>query len=143
MTVTLEQVASALGRPAGELQELDRRPVRLAFLERTYETVVVRDRADGRTVEATFDAETGERADADDLRQRDRELAEDVGSSMSAALMSLVQRHPELAAIRVAVTREGSLRPQMLRASPRSLIALARQPDVASIELAEDPEILD
>jgi hypothetical protein len=119
MTVTLEQVASALGRPAGELQELDRRPVRLAFLERTYETVVVRDRADGRTVEATFDAETGERADADDLRQRDRELAEDVGSSMSAALMSLVQRHPELAAIRVAVTREGSLRPQMLRASPR------------------------
>ena len=144
MAVTLEQVASVLGRPAGRLLELDRRPLRLAFLGRTYETIVVRDRADGTTVEATLDPATGERADPNELRRRDRELAVSAGGSLSPALRSLLLRHPELTAVRVAVTQKGGdARQRKLRASPGELIALAREPYVAWIELVEDPEIPD
>jgi hypothetical protein len=143
IVVTLAQVASALGRPAEQLLELDRRPLRLAFLERTYETVVVRDRASGATVEATLDPATGERADPDELLRRERELAASLGGPLSPTLRSLVLRHAELTAVHVAVTRDGDPEPTPLRASARELVALAQQPGVSRIELLEDPEILD
>jgi hypothetical protein len=143
IVVTLEQVATALGRPAEELVELDRRLLRLAFLDRTYETVVVRDRATGATVEATLDAATGERADPAELLRRDRQLGANLGGRLSPGLRSLVFRHPELTAVQVAVTREGDSDPAPLRASVRELVALARESGVAWIELLEDPEILD
>lgn len=133
----------ALGRPADELFELDRRPLRLAFLDRTYETIVVRDRATGTTVEATLDAATGERADPAELLQRNRELAAKLGGPLSPTLRDLVLRHPDITAVDVAVTREGDLEPTSLRASARELVGLAQQPGVAWIELLEDPEIPD
>jgi hypothetical protein len=143
IVVTLEQVATALGRPPEQLLELDRRPLRLAFLDRTYETIVVRDRATGATLEATLDPATGERADPAELLRRDRKLAASLGGPLSPPLQSLVLRHPELMAVHVAVTREGDPEPKPLRASVRELVKLAREPGVARIELLEDPEILD
>jgi hypothetical protein len=143
IVVTLEHVAAALGRPAEELVELDRRPLRLAFLDRTYETIVVRDRATGATVEATLDAATGERADPAELLPRDRQLAANLGGPLSPTLRGLVLRHPDLVAVHVAVTREGDPEPTPLRASVREVVELAREPGVARIELLEDPEILD
>jgi hypothetical protein len=143
IVVTLAQVAGALGRPVEQLLELDRRPLRLAFLDRTYETVVVRDRATGETVEATLDAASGERADPAELLRRDRELAAKLGDRLSPTLRGLVLRHPELTAVHVAVTREGELEPKPLWASARELAGLARQAGVARIELLEEPEILD
>jgi hypothetical protein len=141
--VTLTQVAAALGRPAEQLFELDRRPVPVAFLDRDYETVVVRDRVSGETVEATLDAATGEQADPAELLRRDRELAASLGRRLSPELRDLVVRHPELQNVRVAVTREGDPEPTPLRAGVRELVALAQEPGVARIELLEDPQILD
>jgi hypothetical protein len=141
--VTLARVAEALGRPAERLFELDRRPLELAFLDRDYETIVVRDRASGETLEATLDAATGEQADPAELRRRDRELAASLGRRFSPELRELVLRHPELQTLHVAVTREGDAEPMTVRAGARELVALARQPDVVGIELLEEPVILD
>jgi hypothetical protein len=141
--VTLEEVAEALGRPAEQLTELDRRPLLLAFLEGDYETVVVRDRATEETVEATLDAATGEPADPVELRRRDRGLAVRLGGRLSSQLQDLVLRHPELESIEVAVTRSVDPEPRTVRSSARELVALAREPDVVGIELLEDPVILD
>lgn len=141
--MTLAQVAAALGRPAERLFELDRRPLQLAFLGRDYETIVVRDRASGDTLEATLDAATGEQADPAELRRRDRELAARLGRRLSPELRDLVLRHPELQTLHVAVTREGDTKPRTVRAGARELVALARQPDVIGIELLEEPVILD
>jgi hypothetical protein len=141
--MTLAQVAEALGRPVGQLSELDRRPLPLAFLDRDYETIVVRDRASGATLEATLDVATGERADPAELLRRDRELAARRGRRLSPQLRDLVVRHPELQKIDVAVTHEGDPDPIPRRASARELVALAREPRVAMIELMEDPKILD
>jgi hypothetical protein len=141
--VTLAQVAAALGRPADRLQELDRRPLRLAFLDGEYETIVVRDRGTEETVEATLDAATGESADPEELLRRDRQLAASVGGALSPQLQELVLRHPELEAIQVAVTRESDTEPTRLQASARELVALAQEADIAAIELLEEPVILD
>lgn len=141
--VTLAQVAAALGRPAEQLLELDRRPLRLAFVDGEYETVVVRDRATEETVEATLDAATGEAADIEELRRRDRRLASSVGGSLSPQLRDLVLRHPGLESVLVAVSREGDPEPTTLRAGARDLVALAQEPPVVGIELLEDPVILD
>jgi hypothetical protein len=141
--VTLAQVAAALGRPADRLLELDRRPLRLAFLDGEYETVVVRDRGTEETVEATLDAATGESADAEELLRRDRQLAASMGGALSPQLRDLVLRHPELEGIQVAVRRERDPEPTELQASARELVALAREPDVVGIVLLEDPVILD
>jgi hypothetical protein len=141
--VTLTQVAAALGRPADRLLELDRRPLRLAFLGGEYETVVVRDRSTEETVEATLDAVTGEPADAEELLRRDRQLAASFGGALSPQLRDLVLRHPELEGVLVAVTREGDPEPTTVRASARELVALAQEADIAAIELLEDPMILD
>jgi hypothetical protein len=141
--VTLAQVAAALGRPAEQLLELDRRPLRLAFLDGEYETVVVRDRATEETVETTLDSATGEPADTEELLRRDRQLAASVGGSLSPQLRDLVLRHPELEALEVAVTRVDDPAPTTLRASARELVTLAQEPDVVGIELLEDPVILD
>jgi hypothetical protein len=140
--VTLAQVAEALGRPLEGLQELDRRPLQPAFAGGSYETVVVRDRGSGATVEATLDASTGELVDAAELRRRDRELADRLGAVFEQALRDLLLRHPELPAVKVAVTRAG-VPGETLRASAAKIVALAREPDVTRIELAEDPEIPD
>jgi hypothetical protein len=141
--VTLAQVAAALGRPADRLLELDRRPLRLAFLDGEYETVVVRDRSTEETVAATLDAATGEAADAEELLRRDRQLAASVGGALSPQLRDLVLRHPELEGVLVAVTRAGDPRPRELRASARELVALAQEADISAIELLEEPVILD
>jgi len=140
--VTLEQLAEALGRPHEQLQELDRRPLRLAFVPGEYETVVVRDRSAGTTVEATLDAATGERVDPAELRRRDRELADRIGTALDAPLRDLLLRHPDLPTVRALVTRADGTR-EVVRASPAAVVALAQESDVARIELAEDPEILD
>jgi hypothetical protein len=140
--VTLAQVAEALGRPLEELQELDRRPLRLAFAGGEYETVVARDRARGGTVEATLDATSGERVDAAELRRRDRELADRLGAALEPQLRDLLLRHPELPAVLVTVTRERTPS-ETLRAAPTEIVALAQGPGVTRIELAEDPEIPD
>jgi hypothetical protein len=141
--VTLAQVAAALGRPAERLFGLDRRPLQLAFLDRDYETIVVRDRDSGETLEATLDAATGEQADPAELRRRDREVAAGLGRRLSPELRELVLRHPELQTLHVAVTREGDPEPMTVRAGARELVALAGQPDVVGIELLEEPVILD
>jgi len=141
--VTLAQVAEALGRPVERLQELDRRPLRPAFAGGWYETVVVRDRASGETVEATLDARTGERVDAAELRRRDRELADRVGAALEPRLRDLLLRHPELPALRVSVTRAGDADATPLQAAATEIAALAQQLDVTRIELAEDVEIRD
>jgi hypothetical protein len=140
--VTLAQVADALGRPLEQLQELDRRGLQLAFVSGSYETVVVRDRGAGTTVEATLDAVTGERVDPAELRRRDRELAERIGAALDAPLRDLLLRHPELPAVRAVVTRSGGAR-EAVHAAATVIVALAQEPDVTRIELAEDPEILD
>jgi hypothetical protein len=141
--VTLAQVAVALDRPVEALRELDRRPLRLAFLGGTYETVVVRDRVTGATLEATLEAVNGERVDPVELRRRDRELAARHGSALDPPLLDLLLRHAELEAIRVLVTWEGTADPVPLEAAATEIAALARDSDVARIELAEEPEILD
>lgn len=141
--MTLAQVAAALGRPAEQLFELDRRPLPVAFLDHDYETVVVRDRVSGATVEATLDAATGEQADPAELIRRDRALAASRGRRMSPQLRDLVVRHPELHNVHVAVTRQGDPAAVPLRVSVRELVALALEPGVARIELLEDPKILD
>jgi hypothetical protein len=141
--VTLAHVAAALDRPVEALRELDRRPLRLAFLGGTYETVVVRDRVTGATLEATLEAVNGESVDPVELRRRDRELAERHGAVLDPPLLDLLLRHPELEAIRVLVTRERMADAVPLRAAAREVAALARDPDVTRIELAEEPEILD
>jgi hypothetical protein len=141
--VTLEQVAAALGRRAEDLLELDRRLLRLAFLEDIYETVVVRDLPSGATVEITLGPATGERVDPAELRARDRALAERLGGPLSARLRDLVVRHPDLESVLVAVTREGDSQPTSLRLNVREIVALARGTGVARIELLVEPEILD
>ena len=141
--MTLGQVAAALGRPAEQLFELDRRPLTLAFLEGEYETIVVRDRTTEETVEATLDAATGELADPGELLRRDRELAARLGGALSPQLRELVLRHPELEGIAVAVTRSRDSKPTADCASARELVTLAHEPDVVGIELLESPVILD
>jgi hypothetical protein len=141
--VTLAQVAAALGRPREGLQELDRRPLLLAFLGGTYETVVVRDRNTGETLEATLDVDSGEPVDAAELRRRNREVGELEGEALDPALRDLLLRHPELPAIGVVVTRETVRGKSALRASAIEIVAFARDPDVTRIELADDVEILD
>jgi hypothetical protein len=141
--VTLARVAEVLGRPVETLQELDRRPFRLAFVEGAYETVVVRDRESGATLEATLDATSGDRVDSDDLRRRDRELAKRHGSTLDPMLLELLLRHPELPAIDVVVTRGGSRGTTPLRATAGEIAALAQHSDVTRIELTAEPEILD
>lgn len=141
--VTLAQVAAALGRPVEGLQELDRRPLLLAFLGGTYETVVVRDRNTGDTLEATLDVDSGDRVDAAELRRRNREVGELEGEALDPALHDLLLRHPELPAIRVVVTRETAHDKTAFQASAIDVAALARDPDVTRIELADDVEVLD
>jgi hypothetical protein len=141
--VTLTQVGAALGRPSEALQELDRRPLLLAFLGGSYETVVVRDRTTGETIEATFGLDGAERVDAGELRRRKREVAEREGKTLDPALRELLLRHPELPSIRVVVTRSAAHEKDPVRASATEIVAMARSPDVMRIELTEDPEILD
>jgi hypothetical protein len=141
--VTLAQVAAALGRPANQLLELDRRALPLAFVEGSYETVVVRDRARGDTLDITLDEDTGGRADEAELRRRDRELADRLAEPLSPALKELVLRHPELPAVSVRVTRTGDPAPASLCVSVREITALAQEREVAGVDLAQEPEILD
>lgn len=141
--VTLTQVGAALGRQPEALRELDRRPLRLAFLGASYETVVVRDRITGETLEVTLGVEDGERVDAAELRRRDREVAEREGQAIDPNLRELLLRHPELQSMRVVVTRAAAGNRSPLRAGPGDIAAMARDPDVTRIELVEDPEILD
>jgi hypothetical protein len=141
--VTLEQVAAAQGRSVDRLTELDRRPLRFAFLPGNYETVVVRDRGTGETLEVTLDAATGHRVDPAELVRRDREVAASRGAALSPELRDLAVRHPELADVRVAVLRAGDTAPTPLRTGMGELIELAQDPGVDRVELLEDPEILD
>lgn len=97
----LQDVASILGRPVDRLQELDRRPLPLAFIEGRYETVVVRDRVTGELFEVTLDLDRGRRADPDDLRRLDRERAAVEGQKLEPGFLDLVLSHPELRRVEV------------------------------------------
>jgi hypothetical protein len=141
--ITLEHVASVLGLPSDQLLELDRRAVRLAFVRGSYTTVVARNRADGSTIELTLDDTSGEIVEAAQLRQQDRELAAKIGSRMSEDLRDLVLRHPELPAIRVAVTRADDPRPTTHVVSAREVVGLAQQSEIVWIALLEEPEVRD
>jgi hypothetical protein len=141
--ITLEHVASVLGLPSDQLLELDRRAVRLAFVPGSYTTVVARNQADGSTIELTLDDTSGEIVEAAQLRQPDRELAPKIGSRMSDDLRDLVLRHPELPAIRVAVSRSDDPRPTTRVVSAREVVGLAQQSEIVWIELLEEPEVRD
>jgi hypothetical protein len=141
--VTLEQVAAAAGRPVERLTELDRRRLRFSLLPGRYETVVVREQGTGETFEVTLDAASGQPVDPAELVKRDRQLAARRAAPLSPALRDLALRHPDLADVRVAVTRSGDVEPTPLRAGMREIIEIAGDPDVDHIELLEDPEIAD
>jgi hypothetical protein len=141
--VTLEQAAVASGRPLDRLAELDRRRHRFAFLPGTYETVVVRDRETGETLEVALDAATGQRVDVAELTRRDRELAASHASRLSPELRDLAVRHPELADVHVALVHAGDATPTPMRASMREIIELSNDPSVQRIDLLEDPEVMD
>jgi hypothetical protein len=141
--VTLEQAAAASGRPPDRLTELDRRRHRFAFLRGTYETVVVRDRETGETLEIALDVATGQRVDVSELTRRDRELAASRAGRLSPPLRDLAVRHPDLSGVRVAVVRAGDAAPTPVRASMREIIELSEDPSVQRIDLLEDPEVPD
>jgi len=71
----LQLVAAALGRPAEQLVELDRRSLRLAFVPGEFATVTVRDRLTREVLEATIDLASGAAADPSALRGRNRQAA--------------------------------------------------------------------
>lgn len=101
MQSPLQCVASILGRSVERLQELDRRPLALAFLGGRYETFVVRDLTTGETLEVTVNLESGRRVDPVELRNRDRQRATVEGRRLTPKLLELVLRHPDLEQIRV------------------------------------------
>jgi hypothetical protein len=82
-----QNVADQLGRPVEILQEIDRRPLPLAFVEGRYETYVVRDVVTGERLEVTLDLGSGRRVDPAELRSRDRQLAAIKGSKLEPELL--------------------------------------------------------
>jgi hypothetical protein len=98
-----EIVGSALGRPAEELQELDRRPLAFAFLEGRYATFVVRDRRTGEILEVTMDLDSGRRVDLSELRQLDQERAQVRGRKLEPDLLRILLRHPDLEQVQVRI----------------------------------------
>ena len=90
MQSLLLSVASIFERPVEQLQELDRRPLPLAFVEGQYETFVVRDLATGETLEVTIDLESGRRVDPVELRNHDRQRATVEGRRLEPELLELM-----------------------------------------------------
>lgn len=133
IVISLTEIASLLGRPVEQLQELDRRPLHLAFVSGSYEEFVIRDRGTGDTLEIVVSSD-GRRVDPAELRARDRELAEERAQVLSDELLSLLLRHPDLRRVRVRVD---------LELSGREIIRLAEDAGVHRIELVREPEILD
>lgn len=104
MSSHLESVARVLERPADQLQELDYRPLPLAFVPGSFVTFVVRDRTTGEILEVTLDLETEQAVDPETLRQLDGERASSEGRKLSPQLLSLVLRHASLDAVSVRVS---------------------------------------
>jgi hypothetical protein len=98
-----EIVASALGRPAVDLQELDRWPLALAFVEGHYETFVLRDLSTGQRLEVTVDLDSGRRVNPAELRQLDYERAQVRGRKLEPGLLRILLRHPDLERVRVRI----------------------------------------
>lgn len=96
-----QMVADQLGRPADALQEIDRRPLPLAFLEGRYETYVVRDVETGERLEITLDLDSGRSVDPAELRSQDRSLATSKDRKLKPVLLDLLLRHPALERIEV------------------------------------------
>ncbi|HVL99247.1 MAG TPA: S8 family serine peptidase [Egibacteraceae bacterium] len=143
VTVSLAQVAAILGRPVERLVELDRRPLRLAFVPAgKHETFVVRDEGTGEIREVTVSVATGTAADPDELRRQDARAAE-VAASLSSELRALLLRHPDLPALMVVVHRGAAAGAERGTLSAREVVALADDPTVSRVELAGDPEIAD
>ena len=143
MDERLEQIAAALGRPAAQLVELDRRPVPLLLVEGTYESVTVRDRGSGQIRDVTVEAGSGYVADPRSLRRQDSDLARTNAPALSPELRDLLLRHPELSQVRVWVTSHQESSRQPLTTSARAAARLAADPAVVRIDLAEDPVIPD
>ena len=97
----MHSVAKILGRPVERLQELDREPLLLAFLEGQYETFVVRDLSLGESLEVTLDIESGQRVNPVELRNLDRQLGAIKGRKLEPELLEIVLRHPDIEQIQV------------------------------------------
>lgn len=136
----IQRVAAALGRPADELLELDRRPVPLAFTPGRFVTLVLRDAATRETLEPTVDAATGALADRAALRGADR-LAGAGLPALSPRLLELLLRHPDLPRLDVTVRRASGTRLERLSGAEVGL--LARSEDVLTLELSADPVVYD
>jgi hypothetical protein len=96
-----QNVADQLERPVEVLQEIDRRPLPLAFVEGRYETYVVHDTVTGERLEITLDLDTGRRVDPSELRSRDRQLAAIKGTRFDPDLLDLLLRHPDVERVQV------------------------------------------
>jgi hypothetical protein len=139
----MEQIAAAVGWPAAQLVELDRRPLPLLLIEGTYETVTVRDQGSGQIRDVTVEAASGNVADPRSLRRQDSDMAHTNAPALSPELRDLLLRHPELSQVRVWVTGHQESSRQPLTTSARAAARLAADPAVVRIDLAEDPVIPD
>ena len=104
MKPQLESLATMLGRPADQLQELDYRPLALAFVPSSFVTYLVQDRSSGEILEVTLNIDTGQTADPEALRQLDQKQGAIVGGKLSPELLALVLRHAGLEAVQVCVS---------------------------------------
>lgn len=142
------EVAALLGRPADELQELDRRPLVYAFAEGRHTQLVLRDRVSREVFEITVSAD-GRLVDVEALAARNRAVAAERASVLDDELSSLLLRHPELERLRVAVSHAAAARhqaaPRPVEAvlSAREVAELSGDPTVHRIVLLDDPVILD
>lgn len=101
MDYPLRDVASILGRPVEELQELDRRPLPLAFLGGRYGAFVIRDLTTGETLDVTLDLNSGRPVDPVELRRLDRERGAVEGRKLEPRLLEVLLRHPDLEQVQV------------------------------------------
>jgi hypothetical protein len=136
----LSLVADVLGRPAGELAELDRRSVRLAFLPGDFLTVTVRDLRSQEVLEPTIDLRAEVAVDPAALRSQDR--AEAATRPLAPRVRDLLLRHPDLGRIEAILVRSGG-RIEHWIGDATGLVSRSADPDVVLIDLAADPEILD
>jgi hypothetical protein len=145
---------------------LDRQTRSYAFLKRTADIFTVRDTVTGETFETALDAVTGQLVDLHDLARRERVEAGRVGGKLAPELRDLLVRHPDLARVSVRIFLDGTqgvavsaeAREQIERLGidppdsssklevslpPAEIIELATNPLVRSLQLAEEPVILD
>jgi hypothetical protein len=134
-------VAGQLGRPAGALVELDRRPLALLTEPGFYLTLTLRDRQTREVLEPSVDLRTGRVVDAAELRRRDRDAVER-RTTLTPRLRRLLLRHPELPSVRVRVQRGGQVAEQVTT-DAAGVLALADEEGVLGVDRHGDVVILD